>query len=67
VLSFLKEVCGQNKLKFSPLNLMYFRKFAECSSDRIPVYLQLDSGQMNIEVPHIMLELLPKEAYTGGE
>jgi hypothetical protein len=29
--------------------------------------LQLDSGQMEIEVPHIMLELFPKEAYTGGE
>jgi hypothetical protein len=22
---------------------------------------------MNIEVPHIMLELFPKKAYTGGE
>jgi hypothetical protein len=40
-----------------PLNLI----------DRIPLYLQLDSGQMDIEVPHIMLELFPKEAYTGGE
>jgi hypothetical protein len=27
----------------------------------------LDSGQTNIEVPHIMLELFPKKAYTGGE
>jgi hypothetical protein len=46
---------------------MHFRKLAECSGDRISVYLQLDSGQMDIEVPHIMLELFPKEAYTGGE
>ena len=29
--------------------------------------MQLDSGQNDIEVPHIMLELFPKEAYTGGE
>ena len=64
---FLKELCVQNKLKFRPLTLTYFRKLAECSGDRISVYTQLDSGQMDIEVPHIMLELFPKEAYTGGE
>jgi hypothetical protein len=35
--------------------------------DRIFVCLQLDSGETKIGVPRIMLELFPKEAYTGGK
>ena len=64
---FLEEFCGEYKLKFWPLALTYFRKLAECSGDRISVYLQLDSNKMDVDVPRIMLELFPKEAYTGGE
>ncbi|GFG35680.1 hypothetical protein Cfor_11467 [Coptotermes formosanus] len=48
-----------------PVNQYYYSGFVAIQALFDFTKIRLDSGQMNIEVPHIMLELLPKEAYTG--
>ncbi|XP_023723147.1 ATP-binding cassette sub-family A member 5 isoform X3 [Cryptotermes secundus] len=48
-----------------PVNQYYYSGFVAIQALFDFTKIRLDSGQMNIEVPHIMLELFPKKAYTG--
>ncbi|KDR16296.1 ATP-binding cassette sub-family A member 5 [Zootermopsis nevadensis] len=48
-----------------PVNQYYYSGFVAIQALFDFTKIRLDSGQMDIEVPHIMLELFPKEAYTG--
>ncbi|PSN57079.1 ATP-binding cassette sub-family A member 5 [Blattella germanica] len=48
-----------------PVNQYYYSGFVAIQALLDFTKIRLDTGQTNIEVPHIMLELFPKEAYTG--
>ncbi|XP_069698967.1 cholesterol transporter ABCA5-like isoform X2 [Periplaneta americana] len=48
-----------------PVNQYYYSGFVAIQALFDFTKIRLDSEKMDIEVPHIMLELFPKEAYTG--